>query len=99
MGFVKCTDLNSGNILKINDMTKEIVLEVIEKLIGNVNPVADSAIDYERFKNLKLFIDVFDEMHTVIDNIPYRWKDSNYNSVKPFVDACNKQLDKMGISE
>lgn len=78
-------------------MTKETILEVINKLIGNINPVADASIDRERIENLKLFIDVFDEMHTMIDDIPYRWKDTHYGSVKPFVDACNEQLDRMGI--
>ena len=79
-------------------MTKEIVLEVIQKLIGNINPVADSAIDKKRFENLKLFIEVFDEMHTMIDDISYNWKERQYASVKPFVLACDKQLEKMGIN-
>lgn len=78
-------------------MTKEIVLEVIQKLIGNINPVADASVDMERIENLKLFIDVFDEMHTMIDDITYRWRDTNYCSVTPFVNACNEQLDRMGI--
>lgn len=80
-------------------MNKEIVLEVIEKMIGNINPVADAAIDSERFENLKLFIDVFSEMHMKIDDIAYRWKDTRFGSVEPFVKACNDRLDEMGIKE
>jgi len=80
-------------------MTKETVLEVISKLIGNINPVADASIDRDRIENLKLFIGVFDEMHTMIDNIAYKHKDTKYGSVKPFVEECNKQLNRMGIHE
>ena len=74
-------------------MDKENVLEVLKKLVGNINPVADSAIDRERFENLKLFLEVFEEMHTMIDDISHAWRDTPYGSVKPFVDACNKQLE------
>jgi hypothetical protein len=64
-------------------MTKEIVLEVIEKLIGKINPMADAAFDSDRLKNLKLFIEVCDEMNTMIDDIAYKHKDTKYGSVKP----------------
>jgi len=80
-------------------MTKEIVLEVIEKLIGKISPMADAAFDSDRLKNLKLFIEVFDEMHTMIDDIAYRHKDTKYGSVRPFVEECSKQLERMGIHE
>lgn len=80
-------------------MNKETILEVINKLTGDIYPVAYSETDRERLENLKLFIEVFDEMHTMIDNIAYRWKDTNYGSIRPFVKACNDQLDKMGIDE
>jgi len=79
------------------NMTKEIVMELLHKVIGDINPCADSTIDRQRINNLKLFIDVFDEMHTMIDDISYRWKDTKYGSVKPFVEACNVQLYQMGI--
>ena len=75
-------------------MTKETILEVIQKLIGNINPVAVASIDRERIENLRLFIAVLDEMHTMIDDIAYKWGDTHYGSVKPFVDACNAQLNR-----
>jgi len=80
-------------------MKKETVLEVIQKIIGEIHPVADSAIDAKRIENLKLFIDVFDEMHTMIDDIAYKWKDTKYNSAKPFAEEYNKQLKRIGINE
>ena len=79
------------------EITKEIVMELLHKVIGEIRPCADSAIDGQRIGNLKLFIDVFDEMHTMIDDIPYEWKDTKYGSVQPFIKACDEQLDRMGI--
>lgn len=71
-------------------MKKEIVLEVINKLIGPINPVADSAIDSERLENLKLFIRVFDEMHYQISDLVARNKNTTYGSVKPFLESCER---------
>ena len=81
------------------EMTKEIVMGLLHKVIGEIIPCADAAIDGKRIDNLKLFIDVFDEMHTMVDDIAYKWKDTKYGSVQPFVKACNDQLDRMGIHE
>jgi hypothetical protein len=78
-------------------MEKETILEVIKKLIGPIEPVADSAIDAVRENNLTLFIAVFDEMHTMIDDIAYRYTDSPYASQRRLAAMCNEQLDKMGI--
>jgi len=80
-------------------MKKETVLEVLNKIIGEIKPVADYGIDTDRFENLKLFIEVFDEMHTMIDDIAYYNKDTKFGSVKPFVNECNKQLERMGIHD
>ena len=78
-------------------MTKETILEVIKKLTGPIEPVADAAIDNVRLMNLQLFIDVFDEMHTMIDDIAYKYTDSPYASQRSLAAECNRQLDKMGI--
>lgn len=77
------------------EMSKEIVLEVINKMIGEIDPVADSSIDSKRLENITLFIQVLDEMHAMIYNIPNRWKDTNYGSVFPITKACRDQLKKM----
>lgn len=81
------------------EINKEYVMELLSKVIGEIRPCADASIDGKRFENLKLFIDVFDEMHTMIDDIAYKWKDTKYGSVQPFVKACDEQLDRMGIYE
>ena len=77
------------------EITKEYVIELLNKVIGEIEPCADSAIDSQRIKNLKLFLDVFDEMYIKIDDILYKWKDTRFGSVKPFTEACRKQLDKI----
>lgn len=76
-------------------MNKDNIIEVVNKLIGPIDPVADAAIDRVRLENLKLFIDVFDEMFFAITDIPRRWEDSKYGSVRPLVDLCNKELNEI----
>jgi len=80
-------------------MNKETIIEIIKKLTGEINPVADASIDRDRIENLKLFLEVFDEMHSMICDIEYYWKDSKYGSVFPFVEACKKQFKNIGIEE
>jgi hypothetical protein len=80
-------------------MTKEVVIEVINKLIGPIRPCGESGVDSERLENIKLYIAVFDEMHTVIDDIAWRYKDSPYASEKQIGMRCKIQIDEMGIPE
>jgi hypothetical protein len=74
-------------------MNKENILEVIKALTGKINPIADAAIDSERLENLKLFIDVFDEMFLMMNDIRNEWNEAKYSSVIPFVDAINEELE------
>ena len=39
-------------------MNTDIITEVLDKLIGKTEPIADSAVDKERLKNLETLIDV-----------------------------------------
>ncbi|MFA5307573.1 MAG: hypothetical protein WC365_09050 [Candidatus Babeliales bacterium] len=78
-------------------MTAEAIYEVIKKLTGDIVPVRDSAIDHVRLENVKTFIQVFDKMHTDIDDIAYRYKDSRYASECEIGKVCSDHLDKMGI--
>lgn len=43
-------------------MKYETIVEVIDKLIGETEPIADSAIDAERFDNLETLISVTAEL-------------------------------------
>lgn len=80
-------------------MTGKDIFEVVTKLTGKVEPYADSAIDAERFENMEKFIEVFREMHRVIDDVAYRYKNTPYASAKRISDLANKQLDDMGIED
>lgn len=76
-------------------MTSEEIYKVIEKLVGQLDPIADSRIDADRRENLKIFIDVFEKMHTKIDSVAWDNKDSPYGSVKETVALANKALDNL----
>ena len=80
-------------------MESEQIYEVLKRLVGPVEPWADSSIDAERFKNMEKFIEIFQEMHTVIDDIAYRYKDSPYGSAKQIGLLAERQIDSMGITE
>lgn len=77
-------------------LTKDEIYKVLTKLIGEIEPVADSNIDEDRFENVKVFLAVFDEMHTQIDYIAYKHKNSLYASTKKIGEACAKYLGKLG---
>lgn len=66
-------------------MTQETINEVIDKLIGPIYPVADSAIDNERFKNLIELIHVLDRINSDLKFIQNSWKNTHYGSVQPFI--------------
>lgn len=80
-------------------MNEEVIFEVINKLIGYIEPAADSSIDAVRFNNMKTFIEVFRKMHHVIDDIAYRHENSTYASAKKIGMLCSKQIDSMEIVE
>ena len=80
-------------------MKSEQIIEVLNKLIGPIEPVADSAIDSDRKKNMELYIEVFKSMHMSIDDIAYRHSESIYHSQKEIGQMAKKQLDEMGIPE
>ncbi|MEX0595971.1 MAG: hypothetical protein WD512_05665 [Candidatus Paceibacterota bacterium] len=80
-------------------MEAKQIYEVLTKLIGPVEPMADAAVDSNRYENMEKFIEVFREMHMVIDDIAYQYADSPYGSAKRIGELADKQLDDMGIGE
>ena len=80
-------------------MTDKDIFEVVTKLCGRVEPQGDAAIDTDIFENMEKFIGVFREMHKVIDEVAYRYKDSPYASEKRIGELADKQLNDMGIEE
>lgn len=75
-------------------MTSDTIFEVIEKLVGRVRPVGDSAIDAERFENMGKFIEIFDKMHTVLDGVAYDFRESKYASEKKIAAIVDEYFKK-----
>ena len=63
-------------------MTAKDIYEVVKKLTGPIEPIADSAVDDIRQDNLEKFIEVFHKMHLDIDDIAYIHSDSPFASAK-----------------
>lgn len=80
-------------------MTADTIYEVISKITGDVYPAGESNIDRIRLENVKTFIQVFDKMHTIIDDIAYRYRDSPRMSERSIGKICSDHLDAMGIKE
>lgn len=78
-------------------MDAETIYEVLKKLIGNIEPVADSNIDEKNLENINKFIFIFKEMHSMIDDIAYKHSNSPYSSAKKIGLIAKKQLDSMNI--
>lgn len=77
----------------MSNLEPEVILQVVNKLIGEIEPVADSSIDNERYENLKLFIKLFDNMYSIIDDIAHKYKDSPFYSAKELGTFAQEYLD------
>lgn len=73
-------------------MKKEQIIEVIEKLVEGISPVGDASVDSKIEENLKVFIEVFEDMHDTISSISYDNKDFHQASIKSSVALCDKAL-------
>lgn len=58
------------------------ILEIIEKLVGKINPVGESHIDTERYENLKVFIELTDRMISAINTVAHDNRDAYEHSKK-----------------
>ena len=72
--------------------------EIVMKLIGNVKPVGDSAIDAKRKENLQALLDLTNELVSTIAEIECD-KNRDEASMREMGLMCAKYLDYLGISE
>lgn len=80
-------------------MKSEIVLTVIKKLIGNINPVGETVEDHIRLENLKTLCEVVNELVSDIDHVSYQYKDRVEYSIKESQQFAEQFLTKtLGIS-
>jgi len=56
-------------------MESEAVIEVIEKLVGDINPAGATHIDEKRFENLQVMCLVVDELLDRIEKVAIENKD------------------------
>ncbi len=67
------------------------IKEVVEKLIGNINPIGDTTQDTIRFGNLKNTCDLVDELISDIAHVANR-KSSEEYSVKKAAEYASKRI-------
>ena len=54
-------------------MKSEVIIEVIDRLVGSIEPYGSTQIDEERLKNLENLLDIMDEyINEIIDVTKYR---------------------------
>lgn len=54
-------------------MNSEVIIEVVDRLVGSIEPYGSTQIDEERLKNLETLIEVMDEyINEIIDVTKYR---------------------------
>lgn len=54
-------------------MKSEVIIEVIDRLIGSIEPYGSTQIDAERLENLEILLDVMDEyIKEIIHAAEYR---------------------------
>ena len=58
------------------------LIDIVNKLIGNIEPIGDTTIDCERFENLKAYCELINEMVRRIDDVVCSNRDSSLASVK-----------------
>jgi uncharacterized protein YaaR (DUF327 family) len=56
--------------------------EIVNKLIGDITPVGDESIDSVRLENLKHYGELIDRLVSNVDDIAYKYRNSNYSSIK-----------------
>lgn len=66
--------------------------DVVKKLIGNITPVADSAIDSQRLENMKAMCELLRQIFEDVDDVACRYRNSLYSSQKEVGQYANKFL-------
>lgn len=73
--------------------------DVVKKLIGDIRPVGNAAIDPQRLVNLKALCELMDKIHSDIDAVAYDFKDDKQASVVACQKYADEFLTKLGIPE
>lgn len=58
------------------------LIDIVNKLVGNIEPIADASVDEERFENLKTYCSLINDMLIKVDNIACDSEGSKLYSLK-----------------
>lgn len=58
------------------------LIDIVNRLVGRIEPIGDTTIDCERFENLKAYCELINEMVRRIDDVVCSNMDSSLASVK-----------------
>ena len=76
------------------------LIDIVDKLIGNIKPIGDTAIDEERFENLKAYCELINEMVRKVDDVACENENSTQASVKKANDYIGDFFtNTLGIAE
>lgn len=74
-------------------------IQIVNLLIGPIDPVGESNSDEKIFENLKTMCDLVDDLLVQIDAIHYRNKESKEFSVKRSADYAREFFIRMGVRD
>ena len=58
------------------------LIDIVNRLVGRIEPIGDTTIDCERFENLKAYCELINEMVKRVDDVVCKNWDSRLASVK-----------------
>lgn len=72
--------------------------EIVNKLVGEIQPIGETTEDSKRFENLKTMTVLVDDLLTDIDNVA-QGKNRYEFSIKQAGEYADKFLTRLGIGE
>lgn len=74
------------------------IIEIVENLVGEINPVGETKEDEVRFENLKVMCDLANNLISRIDDVAYKNKNRYEFSIKRSAEYAGKFLtEQIGI--
>ena len=82
-------------------MTDAEIVKVVNKLVGEIKPIADSNYDSKVFDNINLMGSVIDTLVCRVGNVVYENKNSQFGSVERCTNRAREILEtiKLNINE
>ena len=58
------------------------LIDIVNKLVGRIEPIGDTSVDEDRFENVKAYCELINEMVKQVDDVVCNNWDSSLASVK-----------------